>query len=239
MALLALLKKLTLTQWVLGLLVTALLFQTARVAAERKKVEDALALARTATLSLSNEKALSDSTHKLTSDSLKALGDSVVLYQRQAVQAAQKASQLDRELGQLTVANYGLTVRLDSVHAISEVPVVRRNDTLSAEFHVEQTPYHVDAKVRLPQTGMGNLTLGIRQDPMGLGVKVGCGALSTLGVREATVNVLAPKYAVVKLDSLTQSPEVCSPAPAATVSVPLWKKVGYVLFGALLMRVIH
>ena len=234
-----LLKKLTLTQWVLGLLLAALLFQTARVAAERKKAEDALSLARTATLSLSNEKALSDSTHRLTSDSLKALGDSVVLYQRKVVQVSQKASQLDKELGQLNVANYGLTVRLDSLNAISEAPVVSKNDTLSAEFHVEQQPYHVDAKVRLPQMGTGNLTLGITQDPMGLGVRVGCGQALHLGVRSAEVSVLAPHYAGIRLDSLTQSPEVCSPAPPATVSVPLWKKLGYVLVGALLMRVIH
>ena len=235
--LLALLKKLTPTQILMGLLLSALAVQTARVAAERHAKEAAQAEERVSHLDALNAQALLDSTKKLTSASLKALGDSLVVYQRQSVQVTQKASQLDHELGLLNKANYGLTVKLDSVSAQAVAPVVVSADSLSAKFHVKQAPYTVEADVSLRRIGTGRIDLSITQDPLGLLVKLGCGP-EVRGVRPASVSVLAPKYATVRLDSLSQDPGVCSPAPLVPPSHPA-RAVALVVFGAILGWVIH
>lgn len=229
--------KANITSLFLLLVVGVVVVQTARLAAERKALAEAQAQAHAVILDRENRLALADTSRRLLGDSLRALGDSLALTIRKVQQVSQKATALDSALGQVNKANYALTVRIDSLRVLSEAAVVRHSDTLTATFQVEQPPYHVTAGVQLPQIGTGRLDLGITQDPLPIRVKVACGSDLGFGVRPAFVDVLTPKYVTVRLDSLLQTPEVCSPAPISAVSrsVPaVW-----LILGALIMRVLH
>jgi hypothetical protein len=229
--LIAFLRKLSVNQWLVIGVVAVFSILSIRLKVEHNLRLRAEAEQRISQIALLNAQALRDTTLKITKDSIKLLGDSLVLYQRQVVQEKQKTTDLDHKLGLLQVINYNLTLKIDTLkETIRSTQVTDSADSLRASFAVNQTPYHVRADVALPKTVLpgstGRLTLGITQDALKLNVHVGCGAKGQNGVRPAVLNVLSPPYATVRLDSLTQAIEVCSPPPAPLApSASFWGKV--------------
>lgn len=218
------LKKLTVTQWIVTGLIVLIIGQHLKLAMVQHNLTVAVAQERQSHLGQLNAEALLDTTRKRAGSSLKGLNDSLDLFRRKVVQETQKRSALDRELGDAAVANYRLLVRVDSMVAGGMAPVIVAADSLKADFNVRQPPYHVTASVALPQQGTGRINLGILQDPLALSMRVGCGPL-VRGIREANVSMTAPHYATLRLDSLSQSPEVCSPPPAVKKSSGWFKAV--------------
>ena len=146
-----------------------------------------------------------------------ALGDSLQLVERRAVQAEQKADALDRALALERVARDRLEVR------IARLARVVRSDTLfidrpagtdeirRAEFRLREAPYTIGATVALPPPpGRGTMDVKVEVDTLGLELRLGCGPPNGLGVRRATASVVAPAWAAVRLDRVEQLPSVCA-----------------------------
>ena len=214
---LLLLKRMSILQW--AIVVVVMLFAGMSI---KYKIEHALRLQaqaneRTAQIFALNEHARFEETQKITMDSIKVLGDAVNLYRRQVIQEKQRVSELDHKLGQYAVANYNLKLSIDTLRRRLEAPVTDSGDSLRATFKVDQPPYHGTADVALPKTitndAKGRLDLLIAQDPLLLTATVACGKEERNGVRPAYLNILSPKYVEVRLDSVSQSEEVCSPKP--------------------------
>jgi hypothetical protein len=211
------LKRMSLTQWLFAAAIVILLGMAARLKLEHNLRIKAQQRERIAQIEAINVQARLDTTLKITSDSIKVLGDSVDLYQKRVIQEKQIASELDRKLGQFAVANYNLTLRIDALNRIVQSPVVDSQDSLRALFRVNQPPYHATADVALPKKitsgAQGRMNLIITQDAFPLSAHVGCGPAGQNGVRAAYLNLISPTYASVRLDSLTQAIGVCSPTP--------------------------
>jgi len=162
---------------------------------------------------------------------LASLGDSVAIVQRRAVQVDQRADALDRALGleraardslSATVAAYRAVIRSDTVFDTVQVNVkdgsgasgsapadpdgVRRGT-----FDVRQVPYAMHAEVELPAPPVsGSMKFEIDLDTLRLDVRLGCGPSVVAGARSATLTVIGPSWATVRMGRVEQSPAVCS-----------------------------
>lgn len=157
-------------------------------------------------LSLINAEAARDSTRVLVGVSEVAsrlLGDSVRVYQKRIVQVTQQRDALDRAIGDERVARYALTGRVDSLEQVVALP---HRD--SAEFHVRQAPYTIDARLDSAQ-----LALRVALDPIPIEARLTCSKPDSNGIRSASVIASAPSWATLTLGRVQQSPELCaSPA---------------------------
>ena len=143
-----------------------------------------------------------------------ALGDSLRAVERRAVQTAQRSDELDRLLKRERVVRDRLeaTIAELRISAVAETVFVADGDSVRhATFDVRQAPYTVHAEVALPRAPLpGQLDLRAEMDTLALDVGVGCGSAGTAGVRPASVSVVAPSWASVRLGRVEQAPEVCA-----------------------------
>jgi hypothetical protein len=96
-----------------------------------------------------------------------------------------------------------------------------------AAFDLRQEPYTVHADVSLPEPpAAGRMDVSVELDTLALDIRVGCGDAGSKGarpersewVRPASVTVVAPAWALMRLARVEQAPSVCSAAPSATES---------------------
>jgi hypothetical protein len=146
--------------------------------------------------------------------SIAVLGDSLRVAQRRAVQAQQRSDALDRALGLERAAQVRMRAQIDGLSARvrSETVYVSATDGVRrAAFDVRQAPYSVHADVVLPAPpDSGRMDVQVTVDSIALDVRLGCGAAGTAGVRPATVTVVAPRWAAVRLGRVEQAAAVCS-----------------------------
>lgn len=187
----------------LGMIVTlAALWQSARAEAHQNA------------LAVSNARADADQTRELLRDS------SGVTWERRARQAELERDKLDRELATRPVLRVPIGVRVDTVHAESEAPVVEEEGVRSAHFAAYQAPVSLEADVSLP-TPPGQASIAWRAilDPIDLTARVSCSEDDVSGVRDAFVRVEGPPWASIEIGPTQQDPDVCSPAPGFAFSV--------------------
>jgi hypothetical protein len=158
------------------------------------------------------------------------LGDSLRATQRRAIQVEQRADKLDgalklervaREQLEASVVALRATIRSDTVY-VARGEGVRRSigdGVRRAEFDLRQEPYTVHADVSLPEPpAPGRMEVSVELDTLALDVRVGCGPAGSEGVRAASVTVVGPAWALVRLSRVEQAPSVCSPSLRGTKS---------------------
>lgn len=142
------------------------------------------------------------------------LGDSLRAAQRRAIQVEQRADKLDatlklervaREQLEASVLALRTTVRSDTVF------VTRGDSARRAAFDVRQAPYKVHADVSIPEPpARGTMEVSVELDTLALDLRVGCSVPGSEGLRAASVTVVGPAWAVMRLSRVEQAPSVCS-----------------------------
>lgn len=176
-------------------------------------------------LQAANTRAERDSTRRvegLNGRVARVLGDSLRLVERLLVQRAQRRDELDRALKRERLARYAMTVRAESLAAITRgVTKVETTDTSSAmrraSFRIRQAPYTVAADVVLPRApDTGTMSIRVALDPMHVEARVSCTPADGSGIRVASISATGPAWADIRFDRVEQSAELCaSPALAA------------------------
>ena len=178
-------------------------------------------------LGVANATALRDSTHVVARENAnvaRLLGDTLALFAKRVVQAAQERDVIDRALRAERIARYAMEVEVRSLHRDS---VVASRDTefggaRRAVFDVRDAPYDVHAEVEMPSApDTARLSVRVRMDPLHLAVRLLCDTPDTNGIRAASITAETPAWATVRFDRVAQSAELCaSPAlakPAAAM----------------------
>jgi type II secretory pathway pseudopilin PulG len=158
------------------------------------------------------------------------LGDSLRAAQRRAVQVEQRADKLDatlklervaREQLEASVVALRATVKSDTVYVTRGAGVGRSagESMRHAAFDTRQAPYTVHADVSLPEPpAPGRMEVRVELDTLALDVRVGCGDAGSEGVRPASVTVVGPAWALMRLSRVEQAPSVCSASSRTTAS---------------------
>jgi hypothetical protein len=198
------------------------------------KIELARAEARAVQLGLDKLAlvARGDSTRHVDSLALVAIrtvyGDSLQGVQKLVVQEQQRTDALSRALKQVQVFAGSLQLQVAQLRTTLAGTATTEDSAgvRHGDFRVDSIrPYHVTAAVDLPRPPrLGVLRLGISQDPMPLRARLGCLPKNSDGLRPASLTLIAPEYATVRLDSLSQAPEVCNASPLQSHGrkVPAW-----------------
>lgn len=158
---------------------------------------------------------------------LQVAGETITVWQRRALQAAQRADSLDRALGLERAARYQIIASVTPLTAsvtgavtpsaaapvLSTAGSVHASDAVrTGAFVIHQAPYHLVASVTLPPPpGRGAMTVGVTLDSARIALRVGCSAADASGVRPASVTLSGPAWLSLQLGELTQEPRVCSP----------------------------
>ena len=169
---------------------------------------------------------------------VRALGESLLVAERRAVQTLQRADKLDRALGRERRVRHNLEIAISGMSRAvkSDTVLVARGAARStsgteirrATFDVRDAPYTVRAQVVLPPPpAAGTLDLHVSLDTLGLDIRVGCGAPTASGVRPATASVAGPAWAHVRLARVEQAPGVCAARAKETgnASLPMMRRV--------------
>ena len=163
------------------------------------------------TLRADSAEAAADVTHRV---AVKALGDTAVVWYRRVIQERQRADELDKQLKLERIAKLHGQI---TVHSVDTVVVgattVDTQDVRHAAFVRDEPPFHVRALVTVPRPPLeSSMQLGIRLDTLALGLRLSCGKAKD-GIRPAEVIAVAPPWATVTFDAVSQSPDLCaSPA---------------------------
>lgn len=204
-----------LNRWSSGALAVLLgvaVVQSLRLDAARERV-------RLAGLGADSVQAAADSGRSSFYVRVQALGDSLRVAERRAVQTVQRADVLDRVLRlerrvrdslRVAVERLRRQARSDSVVADGE------DNERRAAFDVRAAPYTVHADVMLPRAPRrGSMDVRVEVDTIALDVRVGCGVATAAGVRPATAVVAGPRWAGVRLGRVEQAPGVCADGRAS------------------------
>lgn len=168
--------------------------------------------------------ASADTTRNVSWRANKVLGDSLAAVERRTIQTPGiKRDELDKVLSRVTV----LTTRLDATirklnvqNGTGTSVVVDSKDVRSSTFHVDSTPYHVDASVRLPPPpALGKIDLAVRLDTVSLRPRLQCGK-AVDNVRPATILVETPTWLTAKIVNSQVDVSACNPKRGW--SLPLW-----------------
>ncbi len=140
--------------------------------------------------------------------------DSANVWQQRAIQATQRADALDRTLHEERVAR--ATVQLTSPAMDTLIAMPPPGTTQE----IRQAPFTLSIEAPPPDVRDGSATLAVRvtADTLTLGLRIGCGPPSRLGVHPAAVSVSAPTWATVHLDQVEQDPAVCNAKALAAAS---------------------
>lgn len=192
--------------------------------------------ARAAHLAADSATAANDSTRMVALDSLKGLlGKELAAYERRAVQAEQRADSVDRALGRVRVALVNMSAVVRELSARAEAPVSEDSEAIRrAIFHVRQQPYTARAEVALPRPpAPGSLSLSVSLDSALIGLRLQCGKADASGVRPATALATTPDWLALRFTTVTQAPEICSPAKKSG-GVSKWLLVPALIAGYLI-----
>jgi hypothetical protein len=192
-----------------------------RLVAQRRRATAAL-------LVESNRSASRDTTRSVALENARVarlLGDSLRVVEKQIVQVAQRRDVLDAALGRERAARYAATAVVDSLSLVvaSSDSVLRdardaSRDTRTARFDVRQAPYTIIAEVELPPPpDSATMRVRVAVDAIAIEARVSCSAGSG-GAREATVAVETPSWVTVRIGTVAQSPDVCTPEPPAAAT---------------------
>jgi hypothetical protein len=162
--------------------------------------------------------------------------DSAKVWQRRAVQEAQRADALDRALSEERVARAEVAIATPTVDTAVALPASGTTEM------IRQGPYTIEVDHPILTAADSGSVVGLRValDTLRLGVRLGCGAAARDGVRPASVSVSGPSWARVRLDRVEQDPAVCLSAGSTDVGTAgtlrsLIRRVGVTVgYGALL-----
>ena len=185
---------------------------------QTRRLEESQQVVSTVALRADSLAAARDSTRVIHIEGVVA-GDLMVV-QRRALQAEQRADSLDRALGQVRAgwAQFRTAVRGLSAVAKSETVYVSAPDSARhATFDLRQEPYTLHAAVEAPPVpAPWTMVARVDLDTIAMDARVGCRRADREGVRSAALTVVAPTWASVRIGRVEQSPEVCtSPDPVA------------------------
>lgn len=188
---------------------------------------------------------------RLTSDSLEAVLDTTRfengVYQRRIVQSNLKADSLDKKLKLESKMRARLEVQLANVTDTANVEsdtTVGDEDTHAVSIHRYKEPITLDEHIAVNGDGVKDkwfIDWNAKIDPITLKPRIACGAEDALGLRKATLAVEAPSFATIAIDSVQQSPGVCSPklVAARPPSRLNWFIGGSITGAAAIVYVIH
>ena len=160
------------------------------------------------------------------------------LWERRAIQTRLERDELDKLLKGTSAVRAGLELQIRELQAqVHSQPMVQEpNDVRFAHFAIRQMPFTVAADITLPPPPrIAGMDLSVRLDPAHLAARITCGQESH-GVAPASLDLTAPSWLTVTLDSLAFEPRVCSPiavnvAAAGALRTPWWTNVLAVLAG--------
>lgn len=145
-------------------------------------------------------------------------------YERRVLQVRRERDAIDTELRRETRARVQAQLKLaDFLGTIASTkPVEVAGDTRIGRFAWRDPPFTIRATASLPAPpGRGRLELGIMLDTLRLEARLQCGERDRrTGVAPASILLMTPVWAQVRIDSVQQAPEVCSPPPAPALSLP-------------------
>ncbi len=144
--------------------------------------------------------------------SVAALGESLHVVARRAVQVAQARDALDRELHVRHIARDRVVVQEAPLQrSLAAIAAPSRGDSVRhATFDVRSAPYTVHADVALPPSDSGTMTLRVALDSIPMEVRLSCGERAMAGVRPAVVTVSGPVWAQLRLGRVEQGAELCA-----------------------------
>jgi hypothetical protein len=192
---------------------------------ENQRVE---ARAAQAVLAQDTVEASRDTSRALSIDGV--LGGSLRAAQRRAIQVEQRADKLDatlklervaREQLEASVVALRTTVKSDTVYVTRGEGMGRSagDSVRRAAFDLRHAPYTVHADVSLPEPpASGRMDVSVELDTLALDVRIDCSAAGSEGVRPASVIVVGPAWALLRLSRVEQVPSVCSASPRTTGS---------------------
>ena len=186
---------------------------------QTRRLEDTQNVSATLALKADTLAATLDTTRRVNMPGV--LADSLAVVQRRAIQAAQRVDSLDRALGLARAGWAQFRTSVSALRAVtrSETVYVSASDSARrATFDVRHEPYTVHAAVDAPPApNQWTMDVRVELDTIAMEARVGCGSAGAEGVRPATLTVIAPTWASVKLGRVTQSPIVCSSGASQTV----------------------
>jgi hypothetical protein len=171
--------------------------------------------------------AVADTTRIVSAKAQKVLGDSIAGVERRSIQIQMHADALDKSLGRISavVTNLSATIRTLTVKNNPGTAVtLNGTDTTSRQstFHVDSTPYHVVADVKLPPPPRpGLIDLAIRIDTIHYSTRLQCGK-PVDNVRPATILVTMPKWLPVTIDSSRVDVSACNSQLLKSGGLPWW-----------------
>ena len=187
---------------------------------QTRRLEDTQDASATLALKADTLAATLDTTRRVNMPGV--LADSLVAVQRRAVQAAQSVDSLDRALGLVRAGWAQFRTSVSALRAVtrSETVYVSASDSVRrATFDVRHEPYTVHAAVDAPPApNQWTMDVRVELDTIAMEARVGCGSAGAEGVRPATLTVIGPAWADVKLGRVSQSPAVCSTADGAAAT---------------------
>jgi len=170
-----------------------------------------------AALAATNEKALRDSTRKLT-DIVTKQGETLSVYQRLALQQEQKSDAIDKQLDEMRRAllQFSVAIVQRTVRNAEGTPTTETAEgARKATFDVRTEPYTLHERVTLPKPPAKGMidSLAIALDRLDLAARLGCtNKVNALGMRDAQLTVTGPTWASVAISHVEQDPSVC-PSP--------------------------
>jgi hypothetical protein len=161
------------------------------------------------------------------------------VFMRRAIQAEMKADALNKKLKTESSVRATLQFFVDSVYngnADTNVDGLDGDtlpDVLNVEFNGYTPPFKVSGVTIIDFVeDTAGTKYSVVMDPFKIGMRVECSNKAINGVRQATVLVDAPLFVRVSLDTLRQSPDVCSPPPSVPIATSsnrnkLWTALGF------------
>lgn len=158
-----------------------------------------------------NDRARADSSRNV---AISGLNDSLKAQQRLVIQERQRIDNLARQIGGIQVSITNVTTSIKDLERtnIPGTTTTLPDASKETRFAVRDPPYTVDARVlHRSATEPIMSRLSIRLDTARVQLRLTCGDRLPGNVRPAQVTLIAPSWLFTRLDSLSQSDEICSP----------------------------
>ncbi len=174
---------------------------------------DARDRAREADLRADSTAAANDTTRLVFEGTISGLKDSVKVFQRRAVQSELEKDDLDRMLGEESVArvNAELTIANLVAHLSGDSVTVDEDDVRSSTFFHETDLFSLVADIRLPPPpaeGIGDFNVTFK--PFNIHARLTCKDSDT-DIKEASLIFATPPDINLVLTDIEQEPWICNP----------------------------
>jgi hypothetical protein len=155
-------------------------------------------------------------------DSARILGDSLNAVTRRSIQLELSRDSLDRALHSRSTSRTNVVTRIPGVSGTATSSVAHTDSGRTPEhslttspsiahatFNVRRVPFSLFADVKIPSRGEASMNYDIKIDSISMSIRTTCGDV-VRGVRQASVNVIAPTWANVNIARTEQSRDVCN-----------------------------